>query len=192
MNKKYSSLIMGLDPGTIHTGFAIIETKEQNFNVLNLDIISASPKKSIQERLAFIGKHLEEIYQQYSIAETAIEQIFLGKNPDSAFKLGQVFGICVYQAMRFESLIFPYAARFVKKAITGSGTADKEAVQNFVLNICSSIPPQTKNDATDALAVAMCHFYQKQNKISRQGIRSTQNTGSGGFKKSCFTKGPVS
>ena len=141
--------------------------KKSNFSLLQFGVLLASVRDPLEQRLLLI---VEKIYQQYSVSDTAIEQVFFGKNPNSAFKLGQVFGLCAYQAQRAGSTVFPYAARYIKKAVTGSGGADKKAVQIYVLNIfgitpsssaVSPAPPAT--DATDALAVALCHFYQKQN-----------------------------
>lgn len=155
-------LVLGIDPGTIRTGFAIVGVKKDKFSVVKFGVLSASSHQPLEERLLSIGKQIESIYKQYSISETAIEQIFFGKNPDSAFKLGHIFGLCVYQAMYSGSLVFPYAARYIKKSVTGSGNADKQTVQTFVLNIFG-ISANKLSDSTDALAVALCHIYQKQN-----------------------------
>ena len=156
-------LVLGIDPGTIRTGFAIVGVEKDKFSVVKFGVLSASTNQPLEQRLLSIGKEIENIYKQHSISETAIEQIFFGKNPDSAFKLGHIFGLCVYQAIRSGSLVFPYAARYIKKSVTGSGNADKQAVQTFVLNIFGIPPNQLMSDSTDALAVALCHIYQKQN-----------------------------
>ena len=156
-------LVLGIDPGTIRTGFAIVSVEKDKFSVVKFGVLSALAKQSLEQRLLSIGKKIENIYKQYSISETAIEQIFFGKNPDSAFKLGHIFGVCVYHAMCSGSLVFPYAARYIKKSVTGSGSADKQAVQTFVLNIFGIPPNKLMTDSTDALAVALCHIYQKQN-----------------------------
>ena len=156
-------LVLGIDPGTIRTGFAIAGIKKDKLSVLKFGVLSAPVHHSLERRLLTIGNKMEKIYEKYSISDTAIERVFIGKNPDSAFKLGHIFGLCVYQAMRSNSLVFPYAARYIKKSITGSGSADKHAVQTFVLNIFGIPPNKLVSDSTDALAVALCHIYQKQN-----------------------------
>ena len=156
-----AEIILGLDPGTVKTGFAVVTMEENKFSLLDFGVLSVPSGKPLEKRLFIIGQKLKAVYQQYSVVDTAIEQMFFGKNPDSAFKLGQIFGLCVYQAVCADSHIFPYAARYIKKSVTGSGRADKKAVQTFVLNIFKVKTDET--DATDALAVALCHIYQKQN-----------------------------
>ena len=157
-------IIMGIDPGTIRTGFAILARESENIKLLKFGVLSASPKQTLEQRLVTIGQDLETLYQQYSPKETAIEKIFFGKNADSAFKLGHLFGLCLYQATLYNSSIFQYAARFIKQSITGSGRADKDSVKAFVYNIFHIQDRETNNntDATDAIAVALCHVYQKQ------------------------------
>lgn len=158
-----TEIVLGLDPGTVRTGFAVVTMEKDKFSLLDFGVVSAASYQPLEQRLFIIGRGLRKIYQQYSISNTAIEQVFFGKNVDSAFKLGQVFGLCVYQAVCAGSQIFPYAARYIKKSVTGSGSADKKAVQTFVSNIFGVKMDKEINDATDALAVALCHIYQKQN-----------------------------
>ena len=172
-------IVLGLDPGTVKTGFAAVTMEKDKFSLLDFGVLSAASNKPLEQRLLIIGQGLEKIYQQYSVVDTAIEQVFFGKNPDSAFKLGQVFGLCVYQAVCAGSRVFSYAARYVKQSVTGSGRADKEAIKVFVLNIFGVKTDKVKNDATDALAVALCHIYQKQNPNLQSLSSSVQiNTGS--------------
>ncbi len=163
-------IVLGLDPGTVRTGFAVVKvkTEKNNFSLLNSGVLCVEASCPLEQRLLIIGRGLEKIYQQYAVSDTAIEQVFFGKNPNSAFKLGQVFGLCAYQAQRAGSAVFPYAARYIKKAVTGSGSAAKKAVQIYVLNIFgikqdTAVSSSVKTtDATDALAVALCHIYETQ------------------------------
>ena len=161
-------LICGLDPGTVRTGFAVVRLENEKFSILDFGVLSAPPRQALEERFFTMGKNLEKLYGQYPIKETAIEKIFLGKNPDIAFKLGQVFGLCAYQAFCSSSQVFSYATRYIKQSVTGSGNADKKAVGDFVLNIFGIKKEGKKiaDDATDALAVALCHVYQKSNPLS--------------------------
>ena len=159
-----TEIVLGLDPGTVRTGFAVAAIKKSKFSLLDFGVISAaSYQQPLEQRLFTIGKGLKKIYQRYSVSDTAIEQVFFGKNADSAFKLGQIFGLCVYQSVCADSQVFSYAARYIKQSVTGSGNADKKAVQVFVLNIFGVQISDVINDATDALAIALCHIYQKQN-----------------------------
>ena len=179
LGAEMTEIILGLDPGTVRTGFAVVTMEKYKFSLIDFGVLSATSDRSLEERLFIIGEKLEKIYQQYSVSDTAIEQVFFGKNPDSAFKLGQIFGLCVYQAIRAGSSVCPYAARYIKKSVTGAGSADKKAVQTFVLNIFGVKMNNVVNDATDALAVALCHIYQKQNPNLQFLSSSVQiNTGS--------------
>ena len=158
-------MVLGLDPGTVKTGFAVVALEKGAMSLVDFGVLLAPVKAPLPERLFHIGKGLKGLYKKHSIADTALEQIFFGKNPDSAFKLGQAFGICVYQAIDSRSKVFTYAARYVKQSVTGSGNADKNSVKTFVLNIFGlkeSAEGHLVSDATDALAVALCHIYEKQ------------------------------
>ena len=155
---------LGLDPGTVRTGFAVVAVKRQGFSLLDMGVLKAKGHKPIEQRLLILGGALTKLYGRHGISDTAVERVFLGKNPDSAFKLGQAFGLCVYQAVCHGSTVFSYPARYVKQAVTGSGRADKEMVKNFVLNIVGLKESSLEMDATDALAVALCHIYEQQNR----------------------------
>lgn len=154
-------VIIGLDPGTIRTGFAVIAMEKYSPTLQDLGVLTGSAQQPLEHRLCQISQALEKIYQKYSPQETAVEQVFMGKNVDSAFKLGQVVGVCSVLAARFNSSFFSYASRFVKQSVTGNGRADKQTVKTFVLNMFHLQEIQMTADATDALAVALCHSIQR-------------------------------
>ncbi len=156
------SKVLGLDPGTIRMGFAVIGLEKEQLILQDLGVIEGGKTENYVDRLLVIGGKLEQLYQKYSPSETAVEKVFFGKNADSAFKLGQIFGICSYQASRYHSQFFSYATRFVKQSVTGMGGADKQTVKNFISNWFSLPDLEIPLDATDALAVALCHVFQKQ------------------------------
>ena len=156
-------MILGLDPGTVRTGFALVAVEEHKCSLVKLGVLYCNAKKPLPQRLLELGQAVKNIYSQHPVSDTALERVFFGKNPDSAFKLGQAFGLFVYQAMAAGSQVFPYAARYIKQSVTGSGNADKKAVQIYVLNFFKIKKDKISPDATDALAVALCHIHQKQN-----------------------------
>jgi crossover junction endodeoxyribonuclease RuvC len=105
-------------------------------------VISAKPSLDFVSRLKIIGCEIAEIVKRFSPHVTVVEKIFLGKNADSAFKLGHIRGICLLEALKSESRVVEYAARSVKKGIAGSGAATKEQVQMMlyaVLNLNSGV-----------------------------------------------------
>ncbi len=167
-------MIIGLDPGTFRTGFGILRIKERKHQLIDYGVIHSSAKQ-LEERIQVIGQGLKQIYCQYPGIHTAIEKVFYGKNPDTAFKLGQIFGMCVYQAGYFNSPVYSYATRFIKQSVTGSGRADKEAVKIFVANIFACSSKNIQTDAADAIAVALCHAYQKQNPVLSLRVQKTKN-----------------
>lgn len=168
-------MIIGLDPGTFRTGFGILSINEKKQQLVDYGVISSSAQK-LEERIQVIGQKLKKLYCQYPDMETAIEKVFFGKNPDSAFKLGQVFGMCVYQAGCFNSPIYSYATRYIKQSVTGSGQASKEAVKTFITNIFATKNKEIQTDAADAIAVALCHAYQKQNPLLSFKVRKTKKS----------------
>ena len=168
-------LIIGLDPGTFRTGFGILSFSEKKQQLVDYGVISSSAQK-LEERIPVIGQKLKKLYCQYPGMETAIEKVFYGKNPDSAFKLGQIFGMCVYQAGCFNSPVYSYATRYIKQSVTGSGQASKEAVKTFVTNIFACKNKKIQTDAADAIAVALCHAYQKQNPLLSVKIKKIKKS----------------
>ena len=166
--------IIGLDPGTFRTGFGVLLIKEKKHQLVDYGVISSSDPQ-LEKRIQEIGAGLKQLYSQYLGVHTAIEKVFFGKNPDTAFKLGQIFGMCVYQAGCFNSPVYSYATRFIKQSVTGSGRADKKAVKTFITNIFAAQDKKIQTDAADAIAVALCHAYQKQNPVLSFKERKSKN-----------------
>lgn len=150
-------MVLGIDPGTVVMGYSIVEVEEQKPVCRYYGVINPSKKLSFSERLHFISEELEKIYTSYRPHHTAVEKVFFGKNPETAFKLGHAFALCLLQSERQGSEFFEYASRLVKKTVTFSGRASKELVRQFVGNFFH-FSPEGPLDGTDALAVALCHI----------------------------------
>ena len=169
MNKATGkkTLVLGLDPGTRITGYGLIEAEGDRQAVYRAHGLIRPPQGravSFQRRLRFIYEELEKIYLAYKPQETAVEKVFLGKNPESAFKLGHAAALCLLQSERHNSAFFEYASRLVKKTVTFSGRAAKEMTRRFTANALR-IPCDLHEiplDAADALAVALCHIRHKK------------------------------
>ena len=159
-------IIIGLDPGTFHTGYGVIAVQEENYHLLEYGVFSAR-SSVLAHRIQSIGQDLNHLYRRQPGAETAIEKVFCGKNPDTAFKLGQIFGLCVYQAGLFGSPVFSYASKFIKQSVTGSGRSDKEGVKIFMQNRFPVLAKEEslQLDAVDALAAALCHAVQPETSL---------------------------
>lgn len=154
-------IVLGIDPGGSYTGYGVIKLSDFSDPVhIAHGVISLPKKKSLSSRLLQLSSELGQIMSKYNPDEVAIEKIFLGKNADSAFKLGHVRGVCMMESERIGAQIFEYAPKKIKKIVTGSGAADKEQVRWMVLNLLK-IKSIEKDDATDALAIAFCHSRQR-------------------------------
>jgi len=156
-------IILGIDPGTLNTGYGLIQVTNKGLNCLDYGVLH-SKEKDFSLRIQSMYEDIAELCQSYQPDHLAIEKVFFGKNPDTAFKLGHVFAICLLISKKEGIEFFEYASRFVKKSVTFSGNASKEMLSQFVKNYFSLPLDQKKSlDATDALAVALCHSHQLKN-----------------------------
>ncbi len=151
-------MILGIDPGSRFTGYAVIDLSNE---YVTSGVINLSSKKEFKNKLFFLSQQLDQLYTQYNISYLSLEKIFLGKNADSAFKLGHARGVCLLSAGRHGAHVFEYAAKYVKKIATGSGSSDKLTVQSILNKVYQT--QILKEDESDALALAYCCFTQMTN-----------------------------
>lgn len=167
-------IILGVDPGTLITGFGLIEVERGTYSVLAYDVVKNSGDRSMPIRLKKIYDRLCEIIQEYHPDEFAIETAFYGKNVQSALKIGHARGVSILAAVNHQVPTTEYSPREVKKSVTGNGAASKEQVQFMVQSqlMLKEVPKYF--DAADALAVALCHSFhlRKRNKASRRGKKT--------------------
>ena len=156
--------ILGIDPGLIQTGFGLINIKNNNeIKLIDYGIIKPLLKDTLPKRLLTIFYDICEIIKIHKPQIFVIEDIFYGKNVKSAMRLGQARGAAMVAAASNEIPIYEYSARKVKQSMTGNGNAHKEQVQFMVkARLGMDIMPEPL-DASDALAVALCHQYQMRN-----------------------------
>ena len=149
--------ILGIDPGSRVAGYGIIDLNGSRMQYCASGCIRAKAKEYFQ-RLNEIYRGLEDVINHYQPEKAVIERVFVAKNPDSALKLGQARGVALSLLFNSDIAIHEYAARSVKKAVTGKGGADKQQVQYMVKHLLAlSDTPQ--EDAADALGLAICHIY---------------------------------
>ena len=156
--------ILGIDPGLIQTGFGLIDIKNNNeIKLIDYGIIKPLLKDTLPKRLLTIFDDICEIIKIHKPQIFVIEDIFYGKNVKSAMRLGQARGAAMVAAASNEIPIYEYSARKVKQSMTGNGNAHKEQVQFMVkARLGMDIMPEPI-DASDALAVALCHQCQFRN-----------------------------
>jgi len=150
--------ILGIDPGTRITGYGLVD--QQGNRLLHVDngaIITRSDA-ALADRLKQIHDRITEIIRQYAPEAVAIEEIFLSQNPQSALKLGHARGSAMLSAVNAGLPVFEYTALQVKSAVVGYGKAAKPQVQQMVKTLLK-LPEIAQEDASDALAVAICHAH---------------------------------
>lgn len=152
-------IILGVDPGTLVTGYGIIERKDGKLRVLAYDVVKNRSDRSMPLRLKAIYSTLVEVIDRYHPDEFAIETAFYGKNAQSALKIGHARGVSILAAVNHEIPTAEYSPREVKKAVVGNGAASKDQVQFMVKSILRLRETPKFYDASDALAVALCHFH---------------------------------
>lgn len=147
--------ILGLDPGSIVTGFGVIDLTGSGARYVTSGTIRAG-RGDVAGRLRRIFDGVRELVERHGPDEVAIERVFVHVNPDSALKLGQARGAALCAAGERGAAVHEYSAREVKLAVTGTGAADKVQVQHMVKALLG-LQGQVAADAADALAVAICH-----------------------------------
>lgn len=160
--KKYDRIIMGIDPGTNVMGYGVLGVVGKRPEVIVMGVIQLSKFENHYLRLRRIYERVQGLVEQYLPDEMALEAPFFGKNVQSMLKLGRAQGVAMAAALSRDVPITEYAPRSIKMSVTGNGQASKEQVANMLrhlLGIRQEDMPRLL-DATDALAVAVTHFYE--------------------------------
>ena len=154
-------IIMGLDPGTGITGYGVIKVRGNTLKLLQFGVIKLSKYESHELRLKKIFERVLSLVDEFIPDEVAIEAPFFGKNVQSMLKLGRAQGVAMSAALHREIPIVEYAPKKVKQSVTGNGNASKEQVARMLMTLFTIREVPKLMDATDALAVAVCHHFQK-------------------------------
>ena len=152
-------IILGIDPGSRFLGFAVLNVENNIMKPVDYGVLKFDPNILLTERLQSIGLGVRELFEKHKPEHLSLEKIFLGKNADSAFKMGQARGVVIYESLLANCQVYEYATRVVKKGITGNGGAEKEHVRLVVQNMLK-IGLIKSLDASDALAMACFHATQ--------------------------------
>ncbi len=152
-------IVLGIDPGTRHTGYGVIEAVGRRETVVDYGSINPPEKLDLMVRLQRIGEAVDALIAKHVPDELAIEMPFMGKNAQAMLKLGQVQGFVMKAALDREIPVTQYAPREIKKAVVGNGNAAKEQVW-FMLRAQLGLSDDRGLDASDALAVALCHLHR--------------------------------
>ncbi len=155
-------IILGIDPGTTIMGYAVIKGKEKNLEVLTLGVLKLSRLDNHYDKLSKIFNRTLSLIDDHKVNELAIESPFFGKNVQSMLKLGRAQGAAIAAALSRSISVNEYAPLRIKQAITGLGSASKEQVATILMQMFAFDSHPEYLDATDALAVAICHYFQSQ------------------------------
>jgi crossover junction endodeoxyribonuclease RuvC len=158
--QKPVKIILGIDPGTIIMGYGLIKVTGNKTELLELGVLKPGKIKDSYKKLQLIYNTVSGLITKYQPDAFAIEAPFFGKNVQSMLKLGRAQGVAIAAAMRHGLEVTEYSPKKVKQSITGNGNADKEQVMKMLQTLLSFKENPKHYDATDALAVALCHHFQ--------------------------------
>jgi crossover junction endodeoxyribonuclease RuvC len=157
----YDKIILGIDPGTNNMGVGVIGITGNKLQVVAMDVLRLDKLPDHALKLKKIFDTVLRNIDEYHPDELAIESQFFGKNVQSMLKLGRAQGVAIAAALHRDIPVFEYSPRKIKQAITGKGGASKEQVAGMLQRLLELRELPEKFDITDALAVALCHHYQK-------------------------------
>lgn len=153
-------IILGLDPGTNVMGYGIIIVQHGKLKLVQFGVIQMGKYGAHELKLKKIFERVLALVDEYHPDEVALEAPFFGKNVQSMLKLGRAQGVAMAAALHREVPITEYAPKKVKQSVTGNGNASKEQVAKMLMQIFNIKEMPKLLDASDALAVAVCHHYQ--------------------------------
>jgi crossover junction endodeoxyribonuclease RuvC len=167
IESKNEHIILGMDPGTSVMGYGVIRVQGKNLNLVQYGVIHLSKYANHELKLKKIFDRVVGIIEDFEPDEVALEAPFYGKNVQSMLKLGRAQGVAMAAALSKEIPISEYAPKKVKQSVTGNGNASKEQVSNMLKTILKFDITPKMLDASDALAVALCHHYNKKSPTSK-------------------------
>ncbi len=171
MSDSSPDRILGVDPGSLATGIGIIEAQGRKLKLIHSDTIKTHSKQPFAERLKTIHEGVQKAIEQYDPTALSLEDIFFATNAKSTIKLGQTRGVILLAGAQSKIEIHEYSPLEVKQSIVGYGRADKKQVQAMVMQLLGLKSKPGSLDASDALAVAICHLnnFSTKKKLQQAG-----------------------
>jgi crossover junction endodeoxyribonuclease RuvC len=152
-------IIMGIDPGTAVTGYGVISVSGNAVSWVDSGVIVTDTAEPLSKRLLAIYDGLSDKINEHSPGRVAVEEAFYGKNVHTTLVLGHARGVAMLAAAQRGCGVFEYSPREIKKSVTGNGSASKDQVEYMVKTLLRPEGGKMRQDAYDALAAAMCDFY---------------------------------
>jgi crossover junction endodeoxyribonuclease RuvC len=154
-------IILGIDPGTVIMGYGVILVRDKQIGLVTMGVLKLHQYSEQEDKLKKIFERTISLIEEYHPDELAIEAPFFGKNVQSMLKLGRAQGVAMAAALSRTIPIFEYSPRKIKQAITGKGSASKEQVAIMLQNLLNFKDAPEYFDASDGVAAAVCHYFQK-------------------------------
>lgn len=161
--KATERIILGIDPGTVVMGYGVISVTGNKLKLITAGILKMSTDDHHLDRLKEIFDTVCKLIESHHPDELSIEEPFYGKNVQSMLKLGRAQGVAMAAALSHQVPVFGYSPRLIKQSITGKGSASKEQVAAMLQRILHFEQRPKFLDATDAMGVAVCHYFQTGN-----------------------------
>lgn len=168
----YDKIILGIDPGTTVMGFGVLGICGNKTEVMTIGVMKLAKLGNHYNRLEKIHARISSLIKEFSVTEMAIEAPFYGNNVQSMLKLGRAQGVCIAAAMSAQVAVTEYAPLKVKMSVTGVGRASKQQVADMLEHLLHFKTTEKLLDATDALAVALCHFNNSRVIAKSNGYKS--------------------
>ena len=182
---------MGIDPGTNYMGYGVLEVEGRTLRSVVLGDIDLHKLTDPYAKLRYIFERVGALVDEYTPREVALESPFFGENVQSMLKLGRAQGVAMAAALSRGLDVFEYAPMRIKQSITGRGSAPKEQVASIVCRILTIDAPPRRLDATDGMAVALCHYYATSSPLDA-ALGTARMKGLGGGKKAASKGGSQS
>ncbi|MGR3173794.1 MAG: crossover junction endodeoxyribonuclease RuvC [Candidatus Scalindua sp.] len=157
--------VLGIDPGTMVTGYGVVDDINGKLSHVTHGTIEGRRKDSFPVRLKLIFDGLNKVIDEYKPGSIALEEVFYGKSVKSAIKIGEARGIAILCTATANIPMAEYAPTVIKRAVVGSGNAQKVQVSEMVKVILALSEAPEKFDASDALAIAICHCHRSKSMI---------------------------
>ena len=155
-------IILGIDPGTNILGYSVLSIQKGEMKLIEINVLRMDKAPNHYQKLKELFEGLNKVVQKFKPTEVAIEAPFFGKNVQSMLKLGRAQGAAITVALSNNLPVFEYAPRKIKQSITGNGNSSKEQVAALLSHLLKFDHQYLLLDATDALAVAVCHHFQNK------------------------------
>ena len=168
---KKSKIILGIDPGTVVLGYGLVQINGNQITLLEMDVLKPGKVDDPYKKLQLIYNTVSGLIIKYKPDVFAIEAPFFGKNVQSMLKLGRAQGVAIAAAMRHGLNVTEYSPKKVKQSVTGNGNASKEQVLKMLQQLLNFKEDPKFFDASDALAVAVCHHFQESSVLTSGGAK---------------------